>query len=105
MALRASADTGGKPGSGGSSPVAGLPASWDLAECPPKTEWEYWLVLFVMTVTAKSSTSVAELIRTPTEQQPRQAALINNLNEQAAERKTFSVLFLSEGSPGRNKVN
>ena len=39
-----------------------------------------------------------------TEQQPRVLALINNLNEQAAERKIVSVLFLSLGSAARKSL-
>ena len=43
--------------------------------------------LFVMVIEAKQSISLLQLRRTPIEQQQRQAALINNLNKQAAERK------------------
>ena len=39
--------------------------------------------------------SVTEILRFVTEQQQRKAALINHLNEQLAERKVVSVLFLS----------
>ena len=39
-----------------------------------------------------------------TEQQPRVAALINNTNEQAAERKMVIVLFLSFGTAGRKSL-
>ena len=45
--------------------------------------------------------SVNEILRTSREQQPRMAALIKNLNEQAAERKIVSVLFLSLGSAAK----
>ena len=50
---------------------------------------------------SKYSISVTELTRVPTQQRPRQAAIINNLNEKAAERKTVSILFLSLGTAGR----
>ena len=78
MALRA--DTSQKTAAGGTSALAGLPCYWDVAECPPKTEWKKWWDLFAMAVNAKYSNSVPDVTRTVTEQQPRQAALINNLN-------------------------
>ena len=42
-------------------------------------------------------------MRTPTENNPRQAALINNINEQNAE-KNVSILFLSLGTAGRKNL-
>ena len=78
MALPEPTEVGGKPGA---SALAGLPAYWDVAECPPKIEWEKLWDLFLMAVNAKYSFSVTELKRVPTQQRPRQAALINNLNE------------------------
>ena len=57
-----------------------------------------------MAVNAKCSISVTELTRVPTQQRPRQAALMNNLNEEAAERKTVSTLFLSLGAAGRKNL-
>ena len=42
--------------------------------------------------------------REVTEQQPRVLALINNLNEQAAERNIVSVLVLSLGSAARKSL-
>ena len=82
MALRAdSSDSSEKPAAGGASALAGLPSYWDVAECPPRTEWEKWWDLFVMAVNVKYSISVTELPQTPTEQQPRPASLINNLKE------------------------
>ena len=51
--------------------------------------------IFIVAVNAKHSISVHELLRRPTQNQPRQAALLNNINEQAAERKIVSILFLS----------
>ena len=50
MALREPTEAGGKPGAGGASALAGLPAYWDVTECPPKTEWGKWWDLFVMAV-------------------------------------------------------
>ena len=94
MALRADASdwSSKQPAAGGASALAGLPSFWDVAECPSSTEWEKWWALFVISINANYSFSVTELTRSPTEQQPRQVPLINNLNElneQAAERKTI----------------
>ena len=102
MALRETTEAGGQSGAGGASALAGLPEYWDVPECPPETEWEKWWDLFLMAVNAKYSISVTELTRVPTQQ--RQAALINNLNEEAAERKTVSILLLSIGEAGRKHL-
>ena len=90
--------------SGGASAVSGLPTFWDSEDSAPKTEWEEKWDLFVVATNAKHSISVTEVLREVTEQQPRVLALINNLNEQAAERKIFSVLFLSLGSAARKSL-
>ena len=89
------------PTSGGTSAVSGLPAFWDSEDTAPKTEWEEWWDLFMVATNAKYSISVNEILRTATKQQPRIAALINNLNEQAVERKIVSVLFPSLGPAAR----
>ena len=67
-------------------------------------QWEKWWDVFVVAVNAKHSISVHELLRAPTKNNPRQAALINNMNEQAAERKVVSLLFLSLGSAGQKNL-
>ena len=74
MTLRDETHSGGKMTAGGSSALAGLPSYWDVAECPPKAEWEKLYDLFVMAVNAEYSISVPEYTRVPTEQQPRQLA-------------------------------
>ena len=104
MALSDNMDSSGGSASSSPSALAGLPAFWDTAESPPKTEWEKWWDVSVVAVNAKHSISVHELLRAPTENNPRQAALINNMNEQAAERKVVSILFLSLGSTGRKNL-
>ena len=55
-------------------------------------------------VKAKHSNLVHELMRALSEHRPREAALINNTNEQAAERQVGIVLFLSLGSAGRTNL-
>ena len=105
MALRADpSDSDEKTAAGGASALAGLPSYWDVAEYPLKTEWEKWWDFFVMAVNAKYSISVPELTRTVTEKQPRQAALINNLDERAAEKRIVGILNLSQGSAGRKNL-
>ena len=68
---------------------------------PPEAEWERCWELFVKAVNAKHAISVPELLKTPTENNPRKTALLNNLNEQATERKVVSILFQSLGVAGR----
>ena len=104
MALQESATSSGGATSSSPSDLAGLPAYWDVAKTPPRTEWEKWWDIFVVAVNAKHSISVHELMRTPTENQPRLAALINGMNEQAAERKIVSILFLSLGPAGHKNL-
>ena len=97
--------TGGETETSGGSAVSGLPSFWDSADAAPKTEWEEWWDLFMTAANAKYSISVNEMLRTVTQQQqPRIAALINNLNDEAAERKIVSVLFLSLGSAATKSV-
>ena len=104
MALRESATSSGGATSSSSSALPGLPAYWDVASTPPRTECEKWWDIFVVAVNAEQSISVNELMRTPTENEPRVTALINGMNEQAAERKVLSILFLSLGSAGRTNL-
>ena len=104
MALRDNMDSSGGAASSSPSALAGLPAFWDTAESPPKTEWKKWWDVFVVAVHAKHSKSEHELLRAPTENNPRQAALINNMNKQAAEHKVVSILFLSLESAKRKNL-
>ena len=104
MALRDSSTGGETTTSAGSSAVSGLPPFWDSADTAPKTEREEWWDLFTVAANAKYSIPVNEMLRTVTQQQPRKAALINNLREQVAERDKVSVLFLSLGSAARKSL-
>ena len=104
MALRELPDTEDATTSRGPSAVAGLPTFWDTAEIAPKTEWEDGWDLFMVAANAKYSISVSEVLRDVPEEHPRIIGLINNLNEQAAERKMVSVLFLPLGTAGRKSL-
>ena len=84
--------------------MSGLPTIWDSADTATNTEWEEWWDLFKVAANAKYSISVNEILRNVTLQNPRIAALLNNLNEQAAERKMVSALFLSLGSAARKNL-
>ena len=53
---------------------------------------------------AKFPISVYEILRNVSEQNPWIPALVNNLNEQAAETKMVSVLLLSLGTAGRKSL-
>ena len=58
----------------------------------------------MVTTNGKYSISANEILRNVTAQQPRIAAIINNLNEQATERKIVSVLFLALGPAARKSL-
>ena len=103
MALRENFEISGATSSSPSA-LAGLPAFWDTDGSTPKIKWEKWCDIFTVAVNAKLSITIRELLRTPTEVEPRQPAFINNLNEQAAERKVVSILFLSLGSAERKNL-
>ena len=75
MALRDySSDSGNMAKAAGTSAVAKLPTYWESPESAAKIECEEWWKLFMVAVTAKYSISVEELLRTVTEQRPRNAA-------------------------------
>ena len=82
------------------SAVAGLPNFLDTVEVASEPDWD----LFMVATNAIYSISVNEILRDVTEPNPRIPALINNLNEQAAERKVVSVIFLSLAAAGRKSL-
>ena len=104
MALRELSSSTELPSSEAAPAVSGLPTFWDSADTAPKTEWEELWDLFMVAGNAKYSISVNEKLRNVTEQNPTITALLNNLIEQAAERKMVSVLFLSLGSAARKRL-
>ena len=104
MALRDNCESSWKQTTSSPSALAGRPAYWDCAEVPPKAEWEKWWDLFVKAVYAKHAISIPELVKTPADNQPRQAAAMKNLNRQTAERQVVSILFLSLVVAGRKNL-
>ena len=77
------------------SPVSGLQYFWQEAEKPPTYEWEQWIQLFEVAVLARHSISVTELTREVTQENPRVAAMMGNLEEEPAKRKATSPLYIA----------
>ena len=98
MALRSSDEDSSN------SPVPGLNYFWQEAEKSPTYEWEQWIQLFEVAVLARHSISVSELTREVTQDSPRRAAMMGNLEEEPAERKVTSLLYISIGKTGRKML-
>ena len=67
-------------------------------------EWEKWWDLFGVALMAKYSSSVAKLNRIPTNDNPRNQALLGGMQDKQAERKVVGVLFLSLGPAARKNL-
>ena len=83
------------------SAVAGLNPYWNDTQKKPSVEWRKWSDLFAVAMTAKYSISIAEVLRTVTNENERNKALLNNLDHAVAERKCVSALYLSLGYAAR----
>ena len=79
MALRAEEDNS-------NSPLPGFSYFWQEAEKPPGYDWEQWVQLFEVAVLARHSISRTELLRVADQQNPRNAAMMGNLDEIPAKR-------------------
>ena len=66
-------------------------------------EWDKWVDLFQVAVTAKYSISLTELTRDTSQQNPRVRALMGDLEEESAHKKVVSVLYLSLGEAARKQ--
>ena len=86
MALRAEVDSS-------NSPLPGVTYFWQDADKPPSYDWEQRRQLFEVAVLARHSISITELLREADQQNPRQAALMGNLEEMHAKRKVVSLLY------------
>ena len=95
MALRASEEDCSN------SPVPGLQYFSLEAKKSPTYEWEQWIQLFEVAVLARHSISVTELTGEVTQDNPRVAAMMENLEEEPAKRKVTSLLYISIGKTGR----
>ena len=97
MALRAEEDSS-------NSPLPGVTYFWQDADKPPSYDWEQWRQLFEVAVLARHSISITELLREADQQNPRQAALMGNLEEMHTKRKVVSLLYISIGKTGRKML-
>ena len=77
------------------SHLVGLPVFWQEAAANPAMDWDKWLDLFQVAMMAKYSISITELTRETTEQTPRNKTLMGDLDEDPANEKVISVIYLS----------
>ena len=101
MALRA--ETSASSSSTSSSHLVGLPVFWRDAVANPLMDWDKWCDLFQVAVMAKYSISVTELTREANQQNLRVRALLVDLNENLANKKVISILYLSLGEQAREQ--
>ena len=99
MALRATENSSMQTSS--LSHVVGLPVFWHDADENPTREWDKCVDLFRVAAMAKYSIFITELTRQVTEQNPRVRALTEDLDEDPANTKSVSVLYLSLGGAER----
>ena len=83
------------------SHLVGLPVYWHEANSTPTMDWDKWLDLFQVVVMAKFSISITELTRDADQQNPRARALLGDMDEDPANKKVVSVLYLSLGETAR----
>ena len=101
MALRA--ENPSSSSSSSSSHLVGLPVFWSDATSNPAMDWDKWLDLFQVALMAKYSISITELTREATQQNPRVRALLGDLDEDPANKKVLSVMYLSLGEAARKQ--
>ena len=99
MALRAENSSA----SSSSSHLAGLPVFWSDATTNPTMDWDKWFDLFQVAMMAKYSISISELTRETTQQTPRVRTLLGDLDEDPANKKAISILYLSLGDAARKQ--
>ena len=83
------------------SHLVGLPVYWHEANTSPTMDWDKWVDQFQVAVMAKFSISISELTREATEQNPRARALLGDMDEDPANKKVVSVMYLSLGEAAR----
>ena len=97
MALRNTDPEDGKQ-KDGSSASAGLVPYWNDPQRKPNIEWKKGCDLFAVAMTIKYSISIAEVLRTVSNETERNKALLYTLEHPIAERKYVSVLYQSLGT-------
>ena len=76
------------------SHLVGLPVFWQEAAANPAMEWDKWLDLFQVAMMAIYSISFTELIRETNQQTPIVRTLMGDLDEDPANKKVISVMYL-----------
>ena len=85
------------------SHLVGLPVFWQEAAANPAMDWDKWLDLIQGAMMSKYSISITELTRETTEQTPRIKTLMGDLDEDPANKKVISVMYLSLGEEARKQ--
>ena len=83
------------------SHLVGLPVYWHEANSTPTMDWDKWLDLFQVPVMAKFSISITELTRDVDQQNPSVRAFLGDKDEDLANKKVVSELYLSLGEAAR----
>ena len=102
MALRAE-NPSTSSSSSSTSHLAGLPVFWMDATTNPTMDWDKWFDLFQVAMMPKYSISISELTRETTQQSPRVRTLLGDLDEDPANKKVISILYLSLGDAARKQ--
>ena len=82
----------------------GLPIFWQDAAANPLMEWDKWLDLFQVAMMAKYSISITELTREANQQKPRVRTLMGDLDEDLANKKVISVIYVALGEAARKRI-
>ena len=101
MALRAENSSSLTLSTTAMSHLVGLPVYWHEANTTPTMDWDKWLGQFQVAVMAKFSISITDLTREVTDQNPRVRALLGDMDEDLANKKVVSVMYLSLGEAAR----
>ena len=102
MALQASSSN--ETDENSNSHVPGLHYFRQEADKTPSYEWEQWGQIFEVAVLARHSIFVSELVRDEDQNNPRSAALMENLELEPAKRKMTSLLYISIGKTGKKML-
>ena len=86
-----------------SSHLVGLTVFWSDAVANPPMDWDKWFDLFQVPIMAKYSMYITELTGNVDQQNPRVCALLEDLDEDPANKKVISILYLSFGEPPRKQ--
>ena len=85
------------------SNLVGLPVFWGDATTNPTMVWEKCLDLFQVAVMAKYSISITELTTYTDQQNPRVRALLGDPQEDPANKKVISVMYLALGDAAQKQ--